>query len=303
LKIQLPQDKEILVQVTPTDTTNLEELDNQQIRELYRQHGAILFRGFEVNIASFTKFTDRFCDRYVHNESPGREVLSQDGRVQTVNLGHLRFPLHPELSREPWQPDVAWFACEQANELQGETTICDGIDAAKAFSSEVLEHLKTNALLHQIPTTLRWCAQFFGRRELNLDQVMALSNPELFEFALINGELNRCYTRPMLHKPMFSDEWAYGNFLVFARRGLRVRHFPCYPDGNEVPDELVDEIEKITNELAHEIKWQKQDLLMLDNTRIMHGRNPIGDPENRRILTQFGYLSFAPDNWALGNLR
>ncbi len=95
---------------------------------------------------------------------------------------------------------------------------------------------------------------------------------------------------------MFIDEWAYGNFLVFARRRLQVKYFPCYLDGSEIPDEIVDEIESVTNSLACQIMWQKNDLVMLDNTRFMHGRNSIGDPQKRRIYTQFGYASFAPNN-------
>ena len=35
---------------------------------------------------------------------------------------------------------------------------------------------------------------------------------------------------------------------------------------------------------------------MLDNTRVMHGRNTIVDPSERVIASYFGYLDFAvPD--------
>ena len=44
------------------------------------------------------------------------------------------------------------------------------------------------------------------------------------------------------------------------------------------------------------IEWRKGDVLMLDNTRFMHGRTAIRDPGKRRIATYFGYLRFArPD--------
>ena len=77
--------------------------------------------------------------------------------------------------------------------------------------------------------------------------------------------------------PMFNNRWAYGNFLVFARRRLKVRHFPTYLDGVEIPDVDVDEIERVSNALDYAHRWQKNDLLMLDNTRFLRGRNPIGD--------------------------
>ncbi|MFT7527918.1 MAG: hypothetical protein ACI9LY_003078 [Arenicella sp.] len=84
---------------------------------------------------------------------------------------------------------------------------------------------------------------------------------------------------------------------MFARQNLQVRDFPCYADGSEVSDAFADEIETISNRLATAIKWLKDHVLMLENTRFMHGRNPIGDPQSRRILTQFGYLSFVPDDY------
>jgi len=294
LNIHPPSKEYPAVVIEAAESKNLLKLDKDELRQLFITHGAILFRGYMLDLDKFEAFTDQFCNAYVSNESPGREVLSKDGRVQTVNLGYQHFPLHPEISREPWQPDIAWFACEQASLVQGETTFCDGVAAANSFSAELLEHLKTTTLAHKIPTTLQWCAQFLGEPNLLASTISQYSDPTGFQFSEEGGELFRTYLRPMLHKTMFTDQWAYGNFLVFARRRLSVRNFPCYVDGTEVPDDIVDEIERVTNSLSAEVKWQKNDLLMLDNTRFMHGRNPIGDPQSRRIYTQFGYASFAP---------
>ena len=294
LKTQLPDHAFPLVTIEPATGLRLSQLDIEEIKSLYKQFGGILFRGFSLDLEQFKQFTDCFCNAYVSNKSRGREMLSRDGRVQTVNLGDVHFPLHPELSREPWQPHIAWFACQQPAMIQGETTVCDGIAAARTLGPELTAHCHANTLSHTLPVRLEWCARFLRKPDLTLSQIPACSD-ETIKFSVHDGKIFRSYLRPMLHKPMFSDEWAYGNFLVFARRQLNARFFPAYIDGTEIPDRLVDEIERITNSLASEIKWQKNDLLMLDNTRFMHGRNPIGDPETRRIYTQFGYLSFAPD--------
>jgi hypothetical protein len=39
----------------------------------------------------------------------------------------------------------------------------------------------------------------------------------------------------------------------------------------------------------------KGDIIMIDNTRFLHGRNHILNLNDRRILTYFGYLKFACD--------
>ena len=274
------------------------DIETDQIKALFKQHGALMFRGFELDINTFSDFTDQFSHDYVSNKSPGRDVLSQDGRVQTVNTGYQHFPLHPEMAREPWQPDIAWFMCDQPARIDGETTVCDGVAAAAAFQAGLHDHLKQSTLAHTLPTNIEWCRDFLNLPNVSVDALLNDKLSQQFEFSLVNGQLHRTYYRPMLHKPMFNDQLAYGNFLVFARRRLMVRHFPCYADGNEVEDEIVNEIETVTNQLSAQVKWQQHDLVMLDNTRFMHGRNPIGDPQNRRIYTQFGYANFAPSNYA-----
>jgi alpha-ketoglutarate-dependent taurine dioxygenase len=44
-----------------------------------------------------------------------------------------------------------------------------------------------------------------------------------------------------------------------------------------ITDDIVSEINKIAERLITEISWQKGDILMLDNTRIMHGRRAFFD--------------------------
>ncbi len=279
-------------------SVRLSDLDAAEVQALYCEHGAILFRGFVFSVPDFKAFTDRFCSDYVANESPGRDVVSQDGRVQTVNLGQKRFALHPEMAREPWQPHIAWFACQQPAEAAGETILCDGIEAVKTMPQELVDHLANNSLAHTQPTTLEWCRHYFKDEDISLDQLLSNSIAGPFLFSLLSGQLYRTYVRPLLHKPMFSDQRAYGNFLVFARRNVGDPRFPTYADGSIVPESVVDAITSATDKLEHKLAWRQGDLLMLDNTRFMHGREPIGgDPTVRRILTQFGSVAFAPSSY------
>ena len=89
-------------------------LDEAEIKNLYKTHGAILFRGFDLSTDIFAGVTDRFCTGAVLNESGGREVVDNEKNIQTVNLGDAAFPLHPELAREPWKPDVCFFCLREA---------------------------------------------------------------------------------------------------------------------------------------------------------------------------------------------
>lgn len=301
MKLTRPTSTLPLAVIEPDNSTrSLLDLDSHEIKEIFKQYGAMLFRGFPLNLTAFTRLADQYCNRYVRNKSQGRQQITNDGRVQTVNLGHRHFPLHPEISREPWQPDIVFFGCEHPAQAQGETTLCDGVKIYNAFPEQLRTTLKGRLLAHKVPTDLAWCADFLQRPALQIEELEAHSDRRIFQFSVEDGEIYRTYLRPFMHRPLFTDQMAYGNFLVFARRNLNSYSYPTFDNGEHISDALVEQIEAISNNLSYAHEWQKNDVLMLDNTRYMHGRNPIGgDPLQRRIYSQFGYCSFLPDTQKL----
>jgi alpha-ketoglutarate-dependent taurine dioxygenase len=50
-----------------------------------------------------------------------------------------------------------------------------------------------------------------------------------------------------------------------------------FDDDSQIPDELMDELNGIAERITTNIEWQKGDILMIDNTRIMHGRRAFTD--------------------------
>lgn len=93
----------------------------------------------------------------------------------------------------------------------------------------------------------------------------------------------RSFSRPALHHPMFAERLAFGNFLLFARFHQQRPDFPTLDDGSNVSDSWVEAIRAAASRLSAPIAWQRSDVLMLDNTRFMHGRNAITDPTERVI--------------------
>lgn len=74
--------------------SRLSELDDGLILDLFKRHGAVLFRGFKFGLREFNAITSRFCSGFAFNQSQGRKMISADFRTQTVNLGQEAFPLH-----------------------------------------------------------------------------------------------------------------------------------------------------------------------------------------------------------------
>ena len=244
--------------ISPETTgETLADLDRTAIIDLYKQHGALLFRGFPLDTGIFRELTGAWCTHAVINDSRGRKVVDAENAIQTVNTGEAAFPLHPELAREPWKPDICFFACLQPPQKGGaDVAIVNKV----VLDAETLQHPPAD------------CP---------------------FEFFDVDGSIVRSFTRPALHRTMFSDTPCFGNFLLFARYQNKLRHFPVFEDGSEIPDALVARIKRASDRVTVPVKWRAGDLLMLDNTRFMHGRRPIRNVEERSIITYFGFLDFA----------
>ncbi len=293
---QLPTvDQPYAVVSVSGSSDSLSDLDRETVIDLIKAHGAVIFRGFPFSASAFAEFSDRFCSSYIINESTGRERVSDDGRIQTVNLGERSFPLHPELARVPWRPDIVWFCCERPSAVGGRTTICDGAAVAAAMPEALRGHLKSKRLRYAEPVTKAWCNFTFGGALQSEQELQARAAAYGLQLVRHGETWIRIYDCDFLHQTLFNQVEAYGSFLAFARHMLNVRDFPSYASGEEIPDAVVAAIDAITEPLTVPLDWQSGDVLMLDNSRFMHGREMIHDPGQRRILSQFGYANFVDD--------
>ncbi len=271
----------------------IDDLGRDAIIKHYKKRGAILLRGFDLDLNQFARMTDGFCQTSVFNNSAGRNTLDSSRNIQTVNLGQDAFSLHPELSREPWRPDVCFFACLSAPSKGGETLVCDGTGVVAGMSAELRSQFEGRKLTYTqeaTPEEIRYwyqCEQY--------DDATFSQQPESspFTFTQRNGAVLRSFTVPALYQPMFSERLAFGNMLFFARYMRGVPDFPTYESGDIVDDAVLAETHSLAMEQAVAVRWQERDLLLLDNSRFMHGRNTILDPAERLIISHFGFLDFA----------
>ena len=275
----------------------LDGIERAAIVALYQAHGALLLRGFGADLAAFGAFARRLCRTAVVNESPGREPLDAAAGIHSVDAGTGPFPLHPELAREPWKPDAAFFGCLAAPRHGGATTICDGIALVRALPEPVRAGLAGRRLVHVMRTWPALLAYWLGTPEPD-DATLAAPPPGCpYRFArLPDGRIARHFSRPALHRPMFAEGPAFGSFLLFARFHNGRGDFPVLDDLRPVPEAWLQALRAAGEATQVEIAWEAGDVLMLDNTRFLHGRTAILAPGERRIATYFGYLDFAlPD--------
>ena len=294
-RTSLPTVKRPYVRLDADADEKLTSVSRESMRELYKEHGALLLRGFSSDLEEFRQLAVDLCPVAIHNESRNRVTLGRAQDIQSASLGTGAFPLHPELSREPWRPDTCFFYCVSPPVTGGATTICDGVAIVRDLPADLREKLASRRLKYMQAARVEELQFWLGVSEPD-DAALADPPPDCpYRFERVGGQVARIFTRPLLHRPMFTDELAFGNFLLFARF-LRGRTFPQLDDGTPVPDEWLQIVKQIGDRLTAPIEWQRGDLLILDNSRFMHGRTAVTEGDGRLIATYFGYVGFAvPD--------
>ena len=311
MDVTLPRPGQPHVVLTATGEASPLVLDPAVVMALYKAHGALLLRGFATGLDSFGGFTRQFCASSVFNESPDRQLLDDAQNIQSVNGGTAAFPLHPELSREPWKPDTCFFACLEPPRALGATTLCDGVDLVRQLPAGVRDGLTGRRLRYIQPVSPAILDYWLGTPSPDAAQLAAPPPHCPYSFGTYDDTLVRIFTRPALHTPMFTEEPAFGNFLLFSYFYNRMRGYPTLDDGSIVPDAWLEAIKAVGDQISAAIAWQRGDLLMLDNSRFMHGRTAVVPDDTRLIASFFGYLKNAPRNpeepadppWRRGEFR
>ena len=282
----------VLIEAAPGEAAD--DVDAARLEAIFRDHGAVLLRGFGADVPRFDRLARRLCSTAVVNESPGRILLNGQGDVRSVDSGTDAFNLHPELSREPWKPDAALFACLSPPGEGGATLVCDGAAVVDALPAWLRDALSGRRLVYPQPV---WpeLLEFWLGTETPSEALLAAPPPTCpYRFRWAEGRLWRVFSRPAFHQPLFSEDQAFGNFLLFARFNNGRVGFPLLDDGSVIPDAWLLEIKRMADSLAVPVRWQQGDVLILDNSRFMHGRTAITNANERRIATFFGYVPFAP---------
>lgn len=232
-----------------------------EIVGLLKEYGVILFTGFENSLAEFEVFTETFGQTVwgAHDVFPGGEPLG----------------FHGEATWTPCPPDIVWFYCVTPATSGGETTLCDGVEALARMSPPTRELFRRKRLqFNKYWTHEKWLTRL---------NVGGLREAEVFLSRLPRVSFNVCddetlhlqYVTPAIVKTKLSGEDAFVNSVInsayYSSFGLR------FEDGSEIPAAVREELRQLTDSLALALDWEAGEFVMIDNSRVMHGRNAYID--------------------------
>ena len=69
----------------------------------------------------------------------------------------------------------------------------------------------------------------------------------------------------------------------------KTMYVPSLGDGSPFPVEMLEEISAYAERRTSKVYWEKDQILIFDNSRYMHGRTGFTDTE-RRILVRMGHV-------------
>ncbi len=263
-------------QIINIDNINISNLDREEIINLFKYYGVLLFRGFENSVDTFTEFTKSLSKDF-RDYTGGvlnRRVINGDATVLSVNDFNEEIKLHGEMYYQPDIPLMVWFFCAHPAEQDGETILCDGRQFFNELSSPLkkifinkklkyLGHLNKEAWQKRYKTDdLAVVVQTCKRKNL----LMQINEDESIDLQ---------YICPAIHPSRCGKYQTFINSLLPAKH--RYKNRLCFDDDSEITDDIVSELNEIAEKITTEISWKKGDILMVDNTRIMHGRRAFSD--------------------------
>ncbi|WP_437730216.1 TauD/TfdA family dioxygenase [Sorangium sp. So ce1335] len=279
--------------ITAQPGTPLDVLDRSTVMQVLADAGFLLLRGFDTSVGEFSRLVRRMSERITLD--PARSL--HGGVAQKVDAGLDAIGLHCENGNSPFMPHLCWFFCERAASIGSETTVCDGYRAWDALSpaaqrafldrdivySRHVEAAKWKSFVHH---ALQGAKRV---EDISLDDLLSLADarPGTVIRPSAGEAIYYEFQVPAARRTLFSDRIAFANSILGPSYNYEKPRI-TFADREPIPLSLLDEVVRVTEAVTVDIAWRDGDVLLVDNTRAMHGRRAILDP--RRTI--YNALSF-----------
>jgi alpha-ketoglutarate-dependent taurine dioxygenase len=230
--------------------------------------GVVLLRGFSFDKALFERFTDGIGTVRPANVHwvTTRKFESSRG-TESVDFGNAAIPLHAESYYTPICPQTVVFWCANSTAQGGETLLCDGQRLYESLPPDLQEVLRS--------TVVHW------RYRCSFDRLVEQTQRPLAEFLEWCARAPDCavevddkqrslsiaYSAPAIRTTQWTRRPAFANNLLsLAGSGVLADWV------DDLDPQILATVEEIAEKQTYRHAWQTDDVLIVDNTRSMHGR-------------------------------
>lgn len=295
--------------------------ERESLAAIRQRYGAILFRGFELatpeefRSAAALAFEDDLRD-YVGGMSPRGKVMS--GIYESTRFpAHLRIPQHNEMAYLPDPPRALAFFCEIEPQHGGETPLADSRLIYERMPAEIREALEQKGVSYHrylygprwnkhhlirdrfVKLYTSWMAAFSTQDPAVVERACAETGSTVQwdreEGAKISNVLPAFRRHPQTGEMLWSNQistftntpqtvgwlrWLL--FRIAYPNPFRRPFHATLGDGTPFTLAQLNQIHEVIDGATVRFRWQRGDLLLVDNLLITHGRMPFKG--ERRIL-------------------
>jgi hypothetical protein len=281
-----------------------------EINKALLEYGAILLRGFVIeDLDSFEQIsvmlTDKLMD-YSYRSSPRKQIHNKVF-TSTEYPQEFCIPLHNECSYSKEWPNRIFFLCMKPPVQMGETPIADSRIILNTLDKAIVRKFKEKGIMFvryfhkNIGMSWQEVFQVNNKRELEIYCKKNAINFEWQEndilkvYNICNATTVHTITKEetwfnqahLFNIHSFTDE--IKNQLVDTFGIDKLPRNSFYGDGEAIEHSVIKEIMDVYSKQMIKFKWEKSDLLLLDNILFAHGRMPfVGE---RKIVVTMGNKS------------
>jgi len=274
-----------------------------QVESQLNQSGAVLLRGF--GLATDTDFDGVIqafgWPNFTYADSLSNAVRrNRTERVFTANEAppDVSIFLHHEMAQTPIYPSRLFFFCEQPARQGGATPICRSdllLTRLAAAAPEFVRDCETKGVTYS--QTMPPVDDLDSGQGRSWRSTLSADEPSAAEAKLRqlgyqwqwqdDGSLS--VTTPVLPavRELADGSRAFFNQLIAAFFGWQdarnqSQKAICFGDGSAIDGDAMSLAIDLAEELTVELAWQRGDVVIVDNFRVMHGRRPFQG--ERRVL-------------------
>jgi alpha-ketoglutarate-dependent taurine dioxygenase len=279
----------------------LASIGKAQLAGWLGQYGYVVLRGFACDVQGFADLVRAHSSRI--SLDPARRVHDKDGKVlaQKVGEGLGAIGLHCANGNSPFWPDLCWFFCAQAPKVGSQTTVCDGAAVFNDLAPQMRAALRAQDIVYtrRVGETL-WKNHV---RHADMGGPDATDTPTCYArlLALVNhgastkielhadDSVTYSFRTPaILERSTFSPgRPAFAN-SIFGPSLKDECPTITFADGTPLTGEMRASLDAVCARHTANVGWQDNDIVVIDNARVMHGRHRIEDTR-RTIYNALSY--------------
>lgn len=274
-----------------------------KLKECLVEHGAILFRNFSVTSAEdFDAFVSHWSSdhlKYVYRSTPRSEV-TKHVLTSTSYPASLEIPLHNENSYHRQWPLTVAFCCLEAAAEGGQTPIALMRDVTAEIGEALMEKFEQREVeyvrhYHE-GVDLPWQSVFQTESREKVQEYCQNNGIacEWIDEKLLrtSGIAQGVAFHPVTHEKVFFNQAhlfhvssvgaMHAEALVSMYGVNRLPRHARYGDGMEIDQADLQRVSDAFKRSSITFRWQKGDVLVVDNMVYAHGRQPFKG--SRRVL-------------------